>query len=34
MGWPVDKYKLKKIIIEALQIEGEHHKQWYLERIL
>lgn len=23
-----------ELVISALQIEGEHHKQWYLEQIL
>ena len=30
----MDIGKLINLIIEGLQIEGEHHKQWYLEEIL
>ena len=26
--------KLIEKVLEALTIEGEHHKQWYLEEIL
>lgn len=27
------KEKIVKMLIEALQTDGSHHKQWYLERI-
>lgn len=26
--------KVKQLCIEALQTDGDHHKQWYLEQIL
>lgn len=34
---PCDSLKestLLDIIIEALQTDGEHHKQWYLEQLM
>ena len=25
---------IRDLVLEALEIDGEHHKQWYLEKIL
>lgn len=30
----IKKQAIKDLVINALQIDGEHHKQWYLEEIL
>lgn len=26
--------KIVELVVKALYVEGEHHKQWYLEQIL
>lgn len=26
--------RIEELALEALQIDGSHHKQWYLEKIL